>query len=60
MLSVASLQQTDSPLSINDVISPLHYKANSLKLVIARDHTLFVDLAQGPYLIGQPRLRIQH
>ena len=31
----------------------------SLKLVIVRDHTLLVNLAQGPYLIGQPRLRIQ-
>ena len=30
------------------------------KLVIARDHTLLVNLSQGSYLIGQPRLRIQH
>ena len=31
-----------------------HYKTNSLKLVIVRDHTLLINVAQVPYFIGHP------
>ena len=37
-----------------------YYLTNSLKIVIARHHTLLVNLTQGPHLIGKPRLQIQH
>ena len=35
-------------------------KTYSVELVITRDHTLFVNLVERPYIIGQPRFRFEN